>query len=318
MKNTFSIILLFSVLSITIAHAGLFDDILKSVDVGTQDKALDSSTIVSGLKEALSIGTEKAVENVSQINGYFGNEFIKILMPGEIQKVADVLSKVGYQKQVDDFILSMNRAAEKAAPKALSFFVDSIKEMTRPLKFLGQLTSRGNRFSKVKCTTQFIVGASDETDSEIIEYMFGLYNRLNFKRVYFSAYQKGLGSPDIPGEKNLLPSPQASFMREHRLYQVDFLIRRYGFTEKDIITDNRGNLILDKDPKQVWADDHPEYYPVRINTSEKEALLKVPGLGPGTVNRILRMRRERRITRLEDLGIKGKRLEKTKNYVILE
>ena len=195
---------------------------------------------------------------------------------------------------------------------------DYLRDIIRPIKLLGKLTARGNRSSRVKCTTQFIVGASDETDSEIIEYMFALYNRLNFKRVYFSAYQKGLGHPDIPGERQLLSNPETPFMREHRLYQVDFLIRRYGFTKKDIIPDECGNLRLDKDPKEVWADNHPEYYPVRINTSDKEALLRVPGLGPATVSRILKVRQDRRITRLDDLGIKGKRLEKIKSYAIFE
>ena len=129
MKKAFLAVLLL-LLSATIAHAGWFDNIIKTLGVGTQEEALDNNTIVSGLKEALSIGTEKAVENVSQKDGYFGNQIIKILMPKEIQHVTDVLRKVGYQKQVDDFVLSMNRAAEQAAPKALSLFADSIKAMT--------------------------------------------------------------------------------------------------------------------------------------------------------------------------------------------
>jgi predicted DNA-binding helix-hairpin-helix protein len=195
---------------------------------------------------------------------------------------------------------------------------DYMKDIIRPLKLLGKLTAQGSSFSRVKCTTQFIVGASDETDLEIIEYMSGLYNRLNFKRVYFSAYQKGLGHPDIPGERQPMSNPDKPFMREHRLYQVDFLIRRYGFTGKDILLDKCGNLRLDKDPKEVWADSHPEYYPVMINTSDREVLLRVPGIGPNTVGRILKMRQHRRITRPEDLGIKGKRLEKVKSYVIFE
>ncbi len=201
---------------------------------------------------------------------------------------------------------------------SLSSRKDYDKDIIRPLKLMGRLTEKGMRFSKVKCTTQFIVGASDETDSEIIQYMFGLYNRLNFKRVYFSAYQKGLGNPEIPGERQFLTNPEEPFMREHRLYQVDFLIRKYGFNGEDIILDKSRNLRLDKDPKEVWADCHPEYYPVRINTSDREALLRIPGLGPETVKRILNTRRDRRINRLEDLGIKGKRLEKIKSYVIFE
>jgi predicted DNA-binding helix-hairpin-helix protein len=183
---------------------------------------------------------------------------------------------------------------------------------------MSRLTVNGSRFSRVKCTTQFIVGASDETDSEIIEYMSGLYDRLNFKRVYFSAYQKGLGNPGIPGEMKPVSSNDETFIREHRLYQADYLIRKYGFKGNDIPIDESGNLRLDKDPKEIWAESHPEFYPVRINTSDKEALLRVPGLGPDTVNRILKMRSGGKINRIEDLGVKGKRLEKLKGYVVCE
>lgn len=95
----------------------------------TAGAGLDDSTIVSGLKEALSIGTKKAVSLVSKPNGYLGNQAIKILLPDKIEKAAELVGKLGYQKQVDEFIMSMNRAAEKAAPKAAPYFVDAIKEM---------------------------------------------------------------------------------------------------------------------------------------------------------------------------------------------
>lgn len=192
------------------------------------------------------------------------------------------------------------------------------KDIIRPLKFMSKLTARGMRHSRVKCTTQFIVGASDETDSEIMQYMFNLYNRLKFQRVYFSAYQKGFGNPDIPGEKRPVSNPAQSFMREHRLYQADFLVRRYGFSRDDILLDASGNLRMDKDPKQIWADSHPEFYPVRINRADKEALLRIPGIGPDSAAKILKLRREIKITRLEDLGIKGKRFENVKRYVVCE
>ena len=193
---------------------------------------------------------------------------------------------------------------------------DYINDIVHPLNLMAKLTMQDQRFSKVKCTTQFIVGASDEPDSEIIESMFDIYGRLKFQRVYFSAYQKGLGHPDIPGEKRLLPDSQNIFMREHRLYQTDFLIRRYGFKNEDIVFDKSGNLSLDKDPKQIWADTHPEFYPIKINSADKEALLRVPGLGLDSVSRILKARCERKISRIEDLGIKGKRVEKMKRYAV--
>ncbi len=193
-----------------------------------------------------------------------------------------------------------------------------INDIIRPLKLIGRLTSKGGRFPRVKSTTQFIVGASNETDFEIVKYMLGLYKKLNFQRVYFSAYQKGLGHCSIPGEQNRESTPERIFMREHRLYQVDYLIRKYGFSGDDIILDKSGNLELDSDPKEIWAEHHPEFYPVRINKAGKEALLRVPGLGPATADIILKSRIYGKIKRLEDIGLKGKRLENVKKYAIME
>lgn len=92
--------------------------------------AVDDKTAGAGIKEALAKGTEEAVNKLSTPNGYFSNQAVKILMPPSIQKIADVARTVGFQKQVDDFILSMNRAAEAAAPLAARFFADAIREMT--------------------------------------------------------------------------------------------------------------------------------------------------------------------------------------------
>lgn len=86
--------------------------------------------LIAGLKEALSVGTQNAVELVSQVDGFYANELIKILIPDEIRSVTDTLSRIGFQKQVDDFTMSMNRAAEKAAPEAVAIFADAIMEMT--------------------------------------------------------------------------------------------------------------------------------------------------------------------------------------------
>ncbi|MDX9714834.1 MAG: DUF4197 domain-containing protein [Dissulfurispiraceae bacterium] len=112
-------------------EASFLDNLLKGSVTGQQKNTQhDEGTIASGLREALSVGTQRAVSNVSLTDGYFKNQAIKILMPEKIQKVADVMKKVGYQKQVDEFILSMNRAAESAAPAAKSIFVDAIRQMS--------------------------------------------------------------------------------------------------------------------------------------------------------------------------------------------
>ncbi|HMK61088.1 MAG TPA: radical SAM protein [Dissulfurispiraceae bacterium] len=200
----------------------------------------------------------------------------------------------------------------------LSSRKDYDKDILHPIRLMGRLTGKGMKHSRVKCTTQFIVGASDETDGEIIRSMSSLYKEFNFKRVYFSAYQKGLGSADIPGERRFLANPGEHFMREHRLYQVDFLMRKYGFDTTEIPLDLSGNLSLSKDPKETWADNHEDIFPLKINTADMQSLLRVPGLGLETVKRILSLRMKSRINRPEDLGIKGKRLQKIKRYVVFE
>jgi RNA binding exosome subunit len=115
------------------AGAGLFDDLLKElpgIKSGVSQSGPDQDTTISGLKEALAIGTENAIKAVSKTDGYFGNSMVKILLPEKLRKVADLVAKLGFQKQVDELNLSMNRAAEAAAPKATALFVDAVKAMT--------------------------------------------------------------------------------------------------------------------------------------------------------------------------------------------
>ncbi|MGD0596891.1 MAG: radical SAM protein [Sedimentisphaerales bacterium] len=218
-----------------------------------------------------------------------------------------------------------------------------IEDIVEPIKLISRLTGRGNKYERVKQTTQFIVGAADETDSEIVKYMWGLYDRLNLRRIYFSAYQK-IGNDDsnnlfsrppkgVPyGSQHSSSVAQATcppkplkgegwkpddvFVREHRLYQVDFLLRRYGFSESDIVFDEAGNLPLDTDPKESWAKRNPQYFPVDINKASKDELLRVPGLGQITVDRILEHRKSARIRTINDIGKTTSRLNKANSYLV--
>ncbi len=191
-----------------------------------------------------------------------------------------------------------------------------IRDIIEPIKLISRLTGRGEKYSRVKQTTQFIVGAAGEADSEIVRYMGGLYDRLKMHRIYFSAYQRGLGDESIAAEQGTPDSATDILMREHRLYQVDFLLRKYGFKESDIVFEGEGNLSLAADPKQVWADRHPEIFPVNANAASKFDLLRVPGLGLVTVERILKQRAAGRIRRVEDIGKAGVRLKKTGKYLV--
>ena len=191
-----------------------------------------------------------------------------------------------------------------------------VEDIVEPIKLISRLTGRGNKYERVKQTTQFVVGAAEETDSEIVKYMWGLYDRLNLKRIYFSAYQKDLGDSRIDRSRaHQQPQAAGIFTREHRLYQVDFLMRKYGFTETDICFDRTGFLSLEMDPKEHWARLHPEYFPVNINKASKHRLLRVPGLGEVTVRRILEQRKTAKIHSIDDFGKSIHRLTKANEYL---
>jgi predicted DNA-binding helix-hairpin-helix protein len=190
-----------------------------------------------------------------------------------------------------------------------------LADIIEPIKQISSLTAKGNKYHRVKQTTQFIVGASDETDAEIVKYTAALYDRLNLNRIYFSAYQAGLGDSSLPAEQNQVQDSQNILTREHRLYQVDFLLRKYGFKGNEIPFEKDGRLPLTIDPKQYWADSHPETFPININMAPKHLLLRIPGLGPITVSRILQQRRQSKIHSIRDIAKPNKRLNKAEKYI---
>jgi predicted DNA-binding helix-hairpin-helix protein len=196
----------------------------------------------------------------------------------------------------------------------LSNSKDFQKDIVEPIKLISRLTAKGSPYHRVKHTTQFIVGAAGENDLQIVRYMGGLYERLGLDRIYFSAYQRGLGEKDLPGEQSQI-EPQQVLTREHRLYQVDFLMRKYGFSDSEIPMDDSGRLSLQMDPKLAWAQKHPEFFPVNLNVASKWDLLRVPGLGPTTVKSILERRKSARFGKINDLGKPNARLAKAQPYL---
>ncbi|HPC72986.1 MAG TPA: DUF4197 domain-containing protein [Syntrophales bacterium] len=139
------------------AHGADWKDLLKSAPLPSVTGSVqDASTVASGLKEALSVGTKNAVGLLSRKDGYFGNEAVRILLPENIRKVGDVLRMAGYQKEVDAFVLSMNRAAEKAAPKAADIFAGAIQSMSiaDAQKILNGGNTAATDYFKSKTSTQ--------------------------------------------------------------------------------------------------------------------------------------------------------------------
>ena len=152
-------------------------------------------------------------------------------------------------------------------------------------------------FAPAGQSTQMIVGADSASDGEIIGRASSLYDRHRLRRVYYSAF-----SP-IPDASAVLPLQRPPLMREHRLYQSDWLMRFYGFSAAEVAgaAGADGMLPLDIDPKLAWALKHRETFPVDVNRAPREMLLRVPGLGVKAVDRLIASRRHRRL-RLEDVA----------------
>jgi len=167
------------------------------------------------------------------------------------------------------------------------------------------------RFAPAGQSTQMIVGADNASDADIVTRASTLYGNFGLRRVYYSAF-----SP-IPDASAVLPLKRPPLMREHRLYQSDWLMRFYGFAPGEVAmaAGVDGNLPLDIDPKLAWALKFRGSFPVDVNRASKEQLLRVPGLGTGAVAKILAARRHRTL-RLDDVARLTQSIAKVRPFLI--
>lgn len=204
---------------------------------------------------------------------------------------------------------SLRRA--EAAMDGIRRRIDEAKAMRAERR--GRLSKRGPEIYATGQSTQMIVGADDSDDAAFLRRADGLYRRQGLRRVYYSAF-----SP-IPSSSSLLPSQAPPLLREHRLYQADWLLRFYGFEVGELTPESgadTGRLDLAIDPKLAWALRHREVFPVDLNRAPRERLLRVPGLGVRNVERLLSSRRLSRI-RLADLVRLRVALDKCLPFVIV-
>jgi putative DNA modification/repair radical SAM protein len=204
---------------------------------------------------------------------------------------------------------AVSQYAPEKSPKQIRktmAYVRLLKEQSKDKSHTGK---RPPRFAPAGQSTQMIIGADGAPDSTILQSATGLYGSYKLKRVYYSAF-----SP-IPDATAKLPLIKPPLIREHRLYQADWLLRFYGFDVMEI-TANRpdGNLDLEIDPKLAWALANRHLFPVDVNRADRETLLRIPGFGTKTVTRILATRRHRTL-RYEDLRRMGANLKNAKPFI---
>ena len=204
--------------------------------------------------------------------------------------------KLAPEKRPETIRLSMAKLRQKIEEKA----EPTLRTKTR------------ERFAPGGQSTQMIVGADATSDEGILHTSARLYGSYQLRRVYYSAF-----SP-IPDSSSVLPSRKPPLMREHRLYQADWLMRFYGFAQPEILAGSRdGMLDLAIDPKLAWALRNRAMFPVDVNRAPREMLLRVPGLGTRVVDRILATRRHRRL-RLEDIGRLAKSIARLRPFIVAE
>jgi putative DNA modification/repair radical SAM protein len=204
------------------------------------------------------------------------------------------------------------------APEKKSAVIENTMNQIHTLKLQSEEERRQSRlaphlqpqkFAAAGQSTQMVVGATDTDDRQILATATHLYGQYKMRRIYYTGFSP---FPEADSRLSLKPTP---LVREHRLYQSDWLIRFYGFRASELTSEENPSLSLTEDPKTTWARTHPEFFPVDVNAAPREVLLRVPGIGYQNVERILSIRRYHRLV-LKDLRTLHVRVKQALPYLI--
>jgi putative DNA modification/repair radical SAM protein len=199
-------------------------------------------------------------------------------------------------------------APEKKQPEIIAT-MNSIGEQIEENRVDQQAGFKAPKFVPAGQSTQMVIGATDTPDLEILRTSSSLYNEQKLRRVYYSAY-----SP-IPHSDSRLPALRPPLEREHRLYQADWLLRFYGFELEEIVAEADHNLSLEYDPKLAWALAHRDQFPLDVNKASRRLLLRVPGFGVRSVDRMIAARRHHSLS-VADLKRLGVAWKRAKEFVV--
>ena len=222
--------------------------------------------------------TVRKLRKEYNFNGYIHLKGIPYADKTIVEKAARLVDRMSYNVE-----LPSEKSLKLLAPqKTKDSLLMPMKELKNAIES-DKLNKVRNRALPAGQTTQMIIGASPESDGQILKLTEALYRKMNLKRVYYSSYLPVLKS-------SKLPDTGAGLLREHRLYQADWLIRFYGFDVNEICNEDE-NLSVEYDPKCAWALKNMHLFPVEINTAPLETLLRVPGIGAKSAYKITEARR---------------------------
>lgn len=257
----------------------------------------------------------RVARNLRVDHGYRGYIHLKVIPNAS----SELLAEAGlYADRLSTNIelptdLSLETFAPEKLPSAIRSamaHIEGKREESRPEGRLEDGKKKPTLLAPAGQSTQMIVGADATDDAGILKRSASLYAGYGLKRVYYSAF-----SP-IPDATSKLPLKPPPLMREHRLYQADWLMRFYGFRADEIAVEN-GFLDLKIDPKLAWALSHRELFPLDINRADRELLLRVPGLGVSSVNAIIAARRHHRL-RLDEVARLCSSARKVRPFIVAD
>ena len=269
-----------------------------------REKRVDGLFLSSGIVPDANTTMEKMLATVERLRlreGYTGYIHLK-LIPGAdfeyIERAVELADRVSLNLEAPNQARLTDLAPDK----------EFASSMWGRLAWAAELMRRARAARSL--TTQFVVGAVGESDRELLDTVDRAHRELDLKRAYFSAFHPIERSPfsDLPAE-----DPTRAF----RLYQADFMLRDYGFSAAELPFDEQGLLPRDKTPKQAWAERHL-LEPIEVNRASRATLLKVPGIGPRSADRIIEARRETKLRDIAQLKALGVTIAWSVPYLLLD
>jgi predicted DNA-binding helix-hairpin-helix protein len=255
------------------------------------------------------------LEQLRYTHKFDGYIHVKIL-PGaeaaQVERVTALATRVSLNLEAPCGDTLTQIAPEKNYQTA----IDTLTQARRLVVLEQQHEREGRRRNPLRpggasgMTTQFVVGATPDSDRTIVKRVAELYGAGGVHHVHFSAFRPIRETP-------LESKPAVPALREHRLYQADYLLRYYGFTESEVVYESDGNLPLTNDPKVAWALAHPERFPVEITSAAYDALVRVPGIGVVTARRLVDERRTTTLRGLADLARLGVQTRRAAGFLTL-
>ncbi|HIQ06590.1 MAG TPA: radical SAM protein [Anaerolineae bacterium] len=274
-------------------RAGLVEGLFLSSSIAGMTRTMDRM-----------LATVELLREKYKFQGYVHLKILPEAELAQIERAVQLADRVSVNLEAPD-----EAHLAKLAPRK-TFEIGLLKPLRLAAEIIAQGGGRETGIGPTSQTTQFVVGPAGESDQELLETSQQLYDELHLARAYYSAFRP---IPDTPLENN----PPTPPLREHRLYQADFLLRRYGFRAEELPYDASGNLSMEHDPKTAWALAHPELFPVEVNRADRRQLLRVPGVGPKSAARILQARRLGTIRSLGDLRRLGVLTNRAAPFVLL-